>query len=260
MEKLINRWAAEAIKNPPAQLDDIRNAASADIVGGSELDPYPTTPIIVQNLLRHALSEAISEGIINSFIVTNSTEANFQLTRIHDYLFARDPTVACVWRRQTFSAALESFSSEMSLHILSEQIPTLADVLRIGQLAMSNSCLPVIDSAYAFAKMLHGSKSSSGGTTDTFYRAFVPEVGSALYARQIELVKRCIKSESGELDVVGVTVFPGLVKVSKGPPGPDGSATENIQTVVRRAQVMCQCALTGTGTGRASENASINSS
>lgn len=62
-----------------------------------------------QNLLRHALSETISEGIINCLIVTNSrcvvvqlgglkqmltfvsvpSEANIQLTRLHEHLFAR---------------------------------------------------------------------------------------------------------------------------------------------------------------------------
>jgi hypothetical protein len=82
----------------------------------------------VQNLLRHAISQAISEGIVNCLIVTNSQEANVQLTRIHEHIFARkrpyasirimlanveppgDPTVASVWRRQTFSAAVETFT------------------------------------------------------------------------------------------------------------------------------------------------------
>lgn len=43
----------------------------------------------VQCLLRHAMSETISEGIINCLIVTNSSEANIQLTRIHEHIFAR---------------------------------------------------------------------------------------------------------------------------------------------------------------------------
>lgn len=65
--------------------------------------------------------------------------------------------------------------------------------------------------------MLHSSSSSSGGISDAFYRAFVPELGSTLYPRQIELVKRCLRSERGELDRVGATIFPGLVKVTRGP-------------------------------------------
>lgn len=47
------------------------------------------TPMQLQCYLRHALSESISEGIINCLIVTNSMEANVQLTRIHEHLFAR---------------------------------------------------------------------------------------------------------------------------------------------------------------------------
>jgi hypothetical protein len=43
----------------------------------------------VQCLLRHALAETISEGFINCLIVTNSKEANIQLSRIHEHIFAR---------------------------------------------------------------------------------------------------------------------------------------------------------------------------
>ena len=44
----------------------------------------------LQSYLRHAMAETISEGIINCLIVTNSTEANIQLTRIHEHIFARE--------------------------------------------------------------------------------------------------------------------------------------------------------------------------
>ena len=91
--------------------------------------------------------------------------------------------------------------------------------------------------------MLHGSNSSAGGTVDAFYRAFVPELRSALDPRQIELVKRCLLSEQGEADRVGATIFPGLVKVTRGPMVPGGQAPESVQTVVRRAQVICECAM-----------------
>ena len=46
----------------------------------------------LQSYLRHAMAETISEGIINCLIVTNSTEANIQLTRIHEHIFAREFT------------------------------------------------------------------------------------------------------------------------------------------------------------------------
>lgn len=50
---------------------------------------FSATPMQVQCLLRHALAETISEGFINCLIVTNSKEANIQLTRIHEHIFAR---------------------------------------------------------------------------------------------------------------------------------------------------------------------------
>ena len=121
-----------------------------------------------------------------------------------------DPTVACVWRRQTFSAAVESCTPDMSLSILYEQVPELMRTLN-GKIPASGG-VSIVESAYAFSRMLHGSGSSS---SDAFYRAFVPELGSALFPSQIELVKRCLKSERGEQDRVGATIFPGLVKVSR---------------------------------------------
>ena len=101
--------------------------------------------------------------------------------------------------------------------------------------------IALMDSAVGFSRMLHGASAAAVGA-DTFYRAFVPELGSVLYPRQVELIKRCMKSENGMQDYVGATVFPGLVKVSNGPKGADGKS-EMIQTVVRRAQVICACAL-----------------
>lgn len=90
--------------------------------------------------------------------------------------------------------------------------------------------------------MLHGSNSSSG---DAFYRAFVPELGSTLYPRQIELVKRCLRSERGELDRVGATIFPGLVKVTRGPPLPSGEHGDNVQVYFMSSgcSVVAECLL-----------------
>ena len=125
-----------------------------------------------------------------------------------------------------------------------------------------NSVTRVLEAAYDFSRMLHGSSSSAGGTVDAFYRAFVPELLSDLFPRQIELVKRCITSERGEVDRVGATVFPGLVKVSKGPatPSNDPNAGRPIQTVVRRAQVICYCAFELSGPAHSGANGSIMSS
>ncbi|KAF9562003.1 hypothetical protein CPC08DRAFT_663746 [Agrocybe pediades] len=236
LDKLINRWAADVIRAPPIPLQELCAAILNDIVGVLDVTQVETTPMQVQSYLRHAMAETISEGIINCLIVTNSTEANIQLTRIHEHIFARDPTVASVWRRQTFSAAVDSCTPDMSLSILYEQVPELMKVLN-GKIPASGG-VSILESAYAFSRMLHGSGSASN---DAFYRAFVPELGSVLHPRQIELVKRCMKSERGETDRVGATIFPGLAKVSRAGTGMD----ETVQTVVRRAQVICECAMGG---------------
>lgn len=92
---MINRWAADIVRNPKAPLNDIRDAAVSDIFEGYPPDEgelygeSDATPMQIQNLLRHAMSQAISEGIVNCLIVTNSPEANVQLTRIHEHIFAR---------------------------------------------------------------------------------------------------------------------------------------------------------------------------
>jgi len=139
-----------------------------------------------------------------------------------------DPTVACVWRRQTFSAAVDSCTPDMSLSILYEHVPELMKILN-GKIPASGG-VSILESAYAFSRMLHSSGSSS---TDAFYRAFVPELGSTLYPRQIELVKRCLRSETGELDRVGATIFPGLVKVSRVTGMSGGEETIQVNEILR---------------------------
>lgn len=128
--------------------------------------------------------------------------------------------------------------------IMNDHMPALASTLhRGGEKNILPPIMNILDAAYAFSRMLHGSRSSSGGTADAFYRAFVPEIGTTLHAGQVELVKRCVKADRGEEERVGACVFPGLVKVSRGVPDPRGQPAEDIQTVVRRAQIICQCAL-----------------
>ncbi|KAF8643230.1 hypothetical protein AX16_009120 [Volvariella volvacea WC 439] len=243
LDKLINRWAAEVVRNTTHPLTSICEAIVNDVGNGVEYTPSANVSTMqLQSYLRHAISETISEGIINCLIVTNSSEANVQLTRIHEHIFARDPTVASVWRRQTFSAAVEQCTPDMTLSILHEHVPELMKLLDHAIPAIGG--VSVLESAYSFSRMLH---SSGVGMGDAFYRAFVPELGSTLYPRQIELVKRCLRSERGEPDRVGATIFPGLVKVTRGPLLPNGKYGDNVQTVVRRAQVICECALNGHG-------------
>ncbi|EJF64833.1 hypothetical protein DICSQDRAFT_80562 [Dichomitus squalens LYAD-421 SS1] len=254
LERQINRWAADVTRAPPVPFNTIRQAALTDVFDDDPPELGPNAPnatgIQIQSLLRHAVSKTIAEGIVNCLIVTDSPEANIQLTRIHEHIFSRDATVAAVWRRQTFTAAVESCSEDMSRFFLSEHMPNLTKILGLDTNAKGTAASGiylVLEAAYEFSRMLHGAPSSSGGSVDAFYRAFVPDVAITMNPRQIELVKRCHKTERGELDRVGATVFPGLVKVSRGPQGPNGVSTEDVQTVVRRAQVICECALMGTG-------------
>ena len=120
-----------------------------------------------------------------------------------------DRTVAGAWRRQTFSAAVQSVEPDMLLSILQDQAPVLLAVLG-GRLPATGGT-SLLDSAYAFSRILHGSAAASG---DIFYRAFVPDVESMLHPQHIELVKRCIKTERSEVCRVGATLFPGVVKVT----------------------------------------------
>lgn len=90
LEKQINRWAAETVRYPPVPLEEIRDAAFCDILGSAPPDQTDASPMIVQNLLRHIVAEAISEGVVNCLIVTSSHEANVHLTRIHEHIFDRE--------------------------------------------------------------------------------------------------------------------------------------------------------------------------
>lgn len=244
LERTINRWASEVLRIAPAPAAALQEAALADLTGAGESALFTDVrPMMVQSLLRHAMAEAISEGIVNCLIVTSSAEANVQLTRIHEHLFARDPTVAAVWRRQTFSAAVENVAPETTRMIFEENVPSLAALLPDGADDDPLGTRGVLEDAYMFSRMLHGAPATAGPGGDAFYRSFVPELASTLYPRQVELAKRCRRSERGELDRVGATIFPGLVKVSRTLPGPGAAPGDNTQTVVRRAQVICECAL-----------------
>ena len=126
---------------------------------------------------------------------------------------------------------------------LSENMPALAAILipdGKDEDSLAQGAFGILQAGLQFSRMLHGSPSSSAGDADAFYRAFVPELGSLLYPTQIELSKRCLKSERQEQDRVGATVFPGLVKVSRDNVDPK---VPHAQTVVRRAQAICECAL-----------------
>jgi len=94
LERTINRWASKVLRIAPAPAVALQEVARAVLAGagGSALFTDMWT-MMVQSLLQHAMAEAISEGIINCLIVTSSAEANVQLTRIHEHLFARGAQV-----------------------------------------------------------------------------------------------------------------------------------------------------------------------
>jgi hypothetical protein len=90
LERTINRWAGDVLRLVPAPAAALQEAALTDLTTTGETALYADVrPMILQSLLRHAMAEAISEGIINCLIVTSSAEANTQLTHIHEHLFSR---------------------------------------------------------------------------------------------------------------------------------------------------------------------------
>jgi hypothetical protein len=121
---------------------------------------------------------------------------------------------------------------------------TLTDSTTTGGTLSPLAGIEILQDAYAFSRMVHGSQIPGSSTVDAFYRLYVPEIGTALHPAQVELVKRCHRMERNkEPDRVGATVFPGLVKLSRNPVTKSADAV--VQTVVRRAQVICECALYG---------------
>jgi hypothetical protein len=77
------------VRTPPTTHTDLCRAILADVVNGIDIDQVQATTMQTQCYLRHAMAETISEGIINCLIITNSSDANVQLTRIHEHIFAR---------------------------------------------------------------------------------------------------------------------------------------------------------------------------
>ncbi|KDN50749.1 hypothetical protein RSAG8_01247, partial [Rhizoctonia solani AG-8 WAC10335] len=163
LERLINRWAAEMTNTSQMPLDQMRELIFSDVAQGPAHPPPNATPVQVQNLLRHLMSDTICEGLVNCLVVTSSNEANIQLTRIHEHIFARDATVASVWRRQTYSAAVENCTPDMMRHVLMEHAPSLLEAIAPGGKSLTDSLMSILNGAYNFSKMLHGSRASSGG-------------------------------------------------------------------------------------------------
>ncbi|GAA5914407.1 uncharacterized protein JCM6883_003178 [Sporobolomyces salmoneus] len=286
LERRINRWAADTLaahlrSAPPpppgtdptafqhlalvplaeALFQDVDNVSESPfLVGLSQMGfDYPGLGIVVQSLLRHVMSQLLCEGIVNRLLVTNSEEANEELTKLHEQLFHREPLVASVWRRQTFSAAVDSLSPAMSLSLFHEHMKTVFSLINPSP-TIRPELEAVLDASYVYSRMLHKSYSPGGALEGSgFYRSFVCQVGSPLDPTQLELIKKCYRTERGEPERVGACLFPGLVKetaidttplpqtsIRHGPGAQSRVPTKKRETrtlVVRRAQVICECAL-----------------
>ena len=164
LERRINRWAADTLTYqarmaplpppgtelpPHLALIPLAEALYADLDEGARESPFLNglstmefdfqgLGLVVQSLLRHVMSQMLADGIVNELLVTNSEDANRELTKLHDQLFNRaslaiprryrtnprwvlgEPLVASVWRRQTFSAAVDTLSPYMATNLLLE--------------------------------------------------------------------------------------------------------------------------------------------
>lgn len=117
LERRINRWAADTLSAharaaplpPPgtdatafahlaliplaealySDIDTVNNSPFLLGLAQQGFD-YPGLGIVVQSLLRHTMSLMLSDGIVNQLLVTNSAEANQELTKLHEQLFNRE--------------------------------------------------------------------------------------------------------------------------------------------------------------------------
>lgn len=296
LERRINRWAADTLSaharaapapppgadlGPHLALIPLAEALWEDLQDTAQDSPFLTAlhsagfdyvglGLVVQSLLRHAMSLMLSEGIVNELLVTNSEEANRELTKLHEQLFNRaflppprwspltlltgEPLVASVWRRQTFSAAVETLDREMATNLFKEHMVHIFELVNPNPTVLAPPLASVLEASYTFSRMLHASKSPTGGggmESSGFYRAYVPEIGSQLdptklgtrlstsSTQRTSLTSSSLRTNqevlphrtrsllsllplrtiantppTGEPERVGACLFPGLVKVS----------------------------------------------
>lgn len=101
-----------------------------------------------------------------------------------------EPLVASVWRRQTFSAAVDSLSPSMSLSLFREHMPHVFPLINATHsnagAGLSHELETVLDASYLYSRMLHKSYSPGGALEGSgFYRSFVCQVGSPLDPTQL---------------------------------------------------------------------------
>jgi len=133
-----------------------------------------------------------------------------------------EPLVASVWRRQTFSAAVDSLNPAMSLSLFHEHMKHVFSLINPTP-TIRPDLETVLDASYVYSRMLHKSYSPGGALEGSgFYRSFVCQVGSPLDPTQLgehrtfglpipskrrwqisiyelaELIKKCYRTERGE--------------------------------------------------------------
>ena len=114
--------------------------------------------------------------------------------------------------------------------IFEENMPSLAKLLPDSEDDPFGT-RGLLEEAFTFSCMLRGTNADG----DALYRSFVPKIASTLHPGMVELVKPCRRMERGEVDRVGATIFPGLFEVLPSP--------SMVRTVIRPAQVICECEL-----------------
>lgn len=126
-----------------------------------------------------------------------STPAKFEIVAA-DLARTGEPLVASVWRRQTFSAAVDSLDPEMSLSLFREHMSHVFSLINPSP-TIAPELEAVLDASYVYSRMLHKSYSPGGALEGSgFYRSFVCQVGSPLDPTQLgasfhrTLVHRCL--------------------------------------------------------------------
>lgn len=196
--RLCGTWARRAelvaaCDEPDAKRRD-RQRASRHEFGGGESRTHKTTRAAVQSCVLAPCSSS-------------------QLT-----LLTGEPLVASVWRRQTFSAAVETLDREIATKLFKEHMVHIFELVNPNPTVLAPPLASVLEASYTFSRMLHASKSPTGGggmESSGCYRAYVPEIGSQLDPTKLgarvsysppqahrslpsaELIKKCYRTERG---------------------------------------------------------------
>lgn len=66
----------------------------------------------------------------------------------------------------------------MMRNVLMDHAPSLLEFVAPQGKTPPESLMSILIGAHNFSRMLHGSRASSAGGADAFYKAFVPDIGS----------------------------------------------------------------------------------